>query len=83
MKSTVKTSARWDEQRLKSDKMQEQKTVHSAADAKRPDPRTQFAQANSLERIDATKLYAHSFRENGKYGSHPLHDGMDDESGPD
>jgi hypothetical protein len=63
--------------------MSDQKTVHSAADAKRPDPRTQFAQANSLERIDATKLYAHSFRENGKYGSHPLHDGMDDESGPD
>jgi hypothetical protein len=81
--SHIKTSTKWNVQRPKSGKTPDQRTVHSAADAKRPDPRTQFAQANGLEPIDATKQYAHSFRENGKYGSHPLHDGMDDESGPE
>jgi hypothetical protein len=33
--------------------------------------------------LDATKLYAHSYRENGRFGSHPSHDGFDDESGPE
>jgi hypothetical protein len=33
--------------------------------------------------LDATKQYAHTCREQGKYGSHPSHDGFDDESGPD
>jgi uncharacterized protein with PIN domain len=33
--------------------------------------------------LDATKLYAHPCREQGRYGSHPSHDGFDDESTPD
>ena len=33
--------------------------------------------------LDATKLYAHSYREQGRFGSHPSHDGFDDESSPD
>lgn len=33
--------------------------------------------------LDATKLYAHSYREQGRFGSHPSHDGFGDESGPD
>jgi hypothetical protein len=33
--------------------------------------------------LDATKRYAHSYRENGRFGSHPSHDGFDDESGPE
>ncbi len=33
--------------------------------------------------LDATKGYAHSYREMGRYGSHPSHDGFDDESGPE
>jgi uncharacterized C2H2 Zn-finger protein len=33
--------------------------------------------------LDATKLYAHPYREQGKFGSHPSHDGFDDESSPD
>lgn len=33
--------------------------------------------------LDATRLYAHSYREQGRFGSHPSHDGFDDESGPD
>ena len=33
--------------------------------------------------LDATKLYAHAYRESGRFGSHPSHDGFDDESGPD
>lgn len=33
--------------------------------------------------LDATKLYAHSYREQGRFGSHPSHDGFDDDSGPD
>jgi len=31
--------------------------------------------------LDATKPYAHAYREHGKFGSHPSHDGFDDESG--
>jgi hypothetical protein len=42
-----------------------------------------FAQVNSLERRDKTRPYAHAFRENGRFGSHPIHDGFDDESGPE
>ena len=33
--------------------------------------------------LDITKLYAHSYREQGRFGSHPSHDGFDDESGPE
>jgi hypothetical protein len=33
--------------------------------------------------LDATKPYAHSYRERGRYGSHPSHDAFDDESGPE
>lgn len=33
--------------------------------------------------LDATKLYAQSYRESGRFGSHPSHDGFDDESGPE
>lgn len=33
-------------------------------------------------RMDHTRGYAHSFREQGKYGSHPSHDGFDDDSNP-
>jgi len=33
--------------------------------------------------LDATKLYAHSYREQGRFGSHPSHDGFSDESGPE
>jgi hypothetical protein len=33
--------------------------------------------------LDATKPYAHSYREQGRFGSHPSHDGFDDESTPD
>ena len=33
--------------------------------------------------LDATKLYAHAYREHGRFGSHPSHDGFDDESSPD
>ena len=32
--------------------------------------------------LDATKDYAHAFRERGSFGSHPSHDGFDDESSP-
>jgi hypothetical protein len=35
-----------------------------------------------VRRLDHTRLYAHSFRENGLYGSHPSHDSFDDESNP-
>ncbi len=76
-------SANWNAQEPVFTKTPQRKAFHSAADAKKIDPRTAFAQANALDPIDATRLYAHSFRENGKYGSHPLHDGMDDESGPE
>lgn len=33
--------------------------------------------------MDHTRGYAHGARENGRFGSHPSHDGFDDRSGPD
>lgn len=36
-----------------------------------------------VDRMDRTKNIGFPVRETGKYGSHPGHDGMDDESGPD
>jgi hypothetical protein len=60
-----------------------QRAHDSVAEPRKLDKRTRYAQVSGRDPIDATKLYAHSFRENGKFGSHPLHDGMDDESGPD
>lgn len=33
--------------------------------------------------IDATKNIGYPVREHGPYGSHPMHDDFDDESGPD
>jgi len=39
--------------------------------------------ASRERNLDATKLYAHNYREHGRFGSHPSHDGFDDESGPD
>src|SRR6185437_460245 len=30
-----------------------------------------------------TRLYAHAYRENGRFGSHPSHDGFADDSGPE
>jgi len=41
----------------------------------------QASQSPLQPNLDATKLYAHSYREHGKFGSHPSHDGFDDESG--
>jgi hypothetical protein len=82
-KSIGSNSSQLHRQERPADKPAHPKVFHSIAEAKRADPRSSFAQANSIDRIDATRPYAHSFRENGKYGSHPLHDGMDDESGPD
>lgn len=35
------------------------------------------------KKLDATELYVHSYRESGRFDSHPSHDGFDDESGPD
>jgi hypothetical protein len=34
-------------------------------------------------RMDATKDMGYPVREHGPYGSHPMHDDFDDESGPD
>jgi hypothetical protein len=54
--------------------------VGSAKDPTRQD--TSFV-APRDKNLDATKLYAHPYREQGRYGSHPSHDGFDDESTPD
>lgn len=41
----------------------------------------QAGQSPFQPNLDATKPYAHAYREHGKFGSHPSHDGFDDESG--
>jgi hypothetical protein len=58
-------------------------TNNSLPEPKRLKPRDGYEQVSGRDRRDATKLYAHPCRENGKYGSHPMHDGFDDESGPE
>lgn len=40
-------------------------------------------QQSSYDERDASRSYAHRFRENGRFGSHPIHDDFDDESFPD
>ena len=36
---------------------------------------------NWPKNLDYTRPYAHAYRETGRFGSHPSHDGFDDESG--
>ena len=50
--------------------------------AKDPTRKTTALTAPREKNLDATKLYAHPCREQGRYGSHPSHDSFDDESGP-
>jgi hypothetical protein len=40
-------------------------------------------QQQTIDRMDATRGMGFFARENGRFGSHPIHDGFDDESGPD
>jgi len=54
--------------------------VRSAKDAMR---QSTTLVAPREKNLDATKPYAHAYREQGKFGSHPSHDGFDDESSPD
>jgi hypothetical protein len=42
-----------------------------------------FEQTVGVDRRDRTRGIGHVVRENGRYGSHPIHDGFDDESGPE
>jgi hypothetical protein len=39
--------------------------------------------AQTIDRMDATRGMGHVARENGRFGSHPIYDSCDDESGPD
>jgi hypothetical protein len=43
--------------------------------------REAFAEVNSIDLRDKTRGYEYRCRENGRYGSHPIHDGFDDDSG--
>ena len=43
---------------------------------------SEYESPQSVRAMDHTRLYAHAFRELGRYGSHPSHDGFDDESNP-
>lgn len=45
-------------------------------------PATTQGETQASRKIDATKDYAHAFRESGRYGSHPSHDRFDDDSDP-
>lgn len=55
----------------------------TATSAKDPTRENTTLVAPRDKNLDATKLYAHAYREQGKFGSHPSHDGFDDESSPD
>ena len=45
-------------------------------------PNTTQEETRVSRTLDATREYAHSFREEGRYGSHPSHDRFDDDSNP-
>ena len=59
------------------------------ADTGEPSREAERAKCGEVEfeasdsRIDATKGIGYPAREHGPYGSHPMHDDFDDESGPD
>lgn len=55
----------------------------TATSAKDPTRENTTLVAPRDKNLDATKPYAHAYREQGKFGSHPSHDGFDDESSPD
>jgi hypothetical protein len=66
-------------------KAHKRRSVRSTQTPSAQDPtRTTTSLIDPREKnIDATTLYAHSYPEQGRFGSHPSHDGYDDESGPD
>jgi hypothetical protein len=41
-----------------------------------------YEDPRSIRLMDHTRPYAHAYREGGRFGSHPSHDGFDDESKP-
>lgn len=47
-----------------------------------PETESRYESPKAVRDMDKTKDYAHGYREEGKYGSHPSHDGFDDESNP-
>jgi hypothetical protein len=57
------------------------------ADRQRKGVRMQSAEGSArtqtIDYMDANRGMGFFARENGRYGSHPLHDRFDDESGPD
>ena len=44
--------------------------------------KNEILQQKLARALDASKDFAHNFREEGRYGSHPVHDDYDDESNP-
>jgi hypothetical protein len=47
-----------------------------------PETETRYESPKAIRDMDQTNDYAHAYREEGKYGSHPSHNGFDDESTP-
>jgi RNA recognition motif-containing protein len=45
-------------------------------------PETRYQSDKDKRRLDATRDYAHSFRDHGQFGSHPSHDRFDDDANP-
>ena len=78
-----------------SQKPDAKRSTDSVKSRKEPNSKAIYYPADQYEHIkesfrqslyderDASRSYAHRFRENGKFGSHPLHDDYDDESFPD
>jgi hypothetical protein len=67
-------------------KVHRQRPAHSPThppSAKDPNRKDTTLVAARDKNLDATKPYAHPYREQGRYGSHPSHDGFDDESTAD
>ena len=59
-----------------------QRLAHDDSYGEESDDKSKEEVASKEKNLDATKGYAHPYREDGKYGSHPSHDGFDDESNP-
>src|SRR5437764_32553 len=54
----------------------------SLAQSYEEDPDATLAQMDGDDNRDATRYWGHHFRDNGSYGSYPVHDDFDDESEP-
>lgn len=56
--------------------------VRAGGGVRQDEDDARYESPQAVRAMDHTRGYAHAFRDQGRYGSHPSHDGFDDESNP-